>query len=124
MKVGAVALPVLVVVLIFTLVWGISMATLQAGATAVDSGLELVRLQLRVARMQDEVLHLSRQSLELQLAELDTLAARAASRSAGTVVDGDPGAGAVEVDGNPETGSLREWPGVEPQSGSTTTPDR
>lgn len=124
MKVGAVALPVLVVALIFTLVWGISMATLQAGATAVDSGLELVRLQLRVARMQDEVLQLSRQSLELQLAELDELVARAASRSPGTVVDSDPGAGAVEVDGNPEAGSQREWPRVEPQSGSTTTPDR
>jgi hypothetical protein len=124
MKVGAVAVPVIVVALIFALVWGVSMATMQAGARAVEGGLEMVRLQLRVARMQEEVLRLSRQSLELQLAELDALKAGAASRSPETVDHDDPGAGTVELDGNRETGSQSEWPRVEPRSGSTTTADK
>jgi hypothetical protein len=124
MKVGAVALPVVVVALIFALVLGISMAMLKAGSTAVNGGLELVRLQLRVVRMQQEVLQLSRQSLERQLAELDALAARAVSRSPDATVPDDPGAGAIEVDGDRETGPRREWPWVEPQPGSTPISDR
>ena len=124
MKVGALTLPVLVVVLIFTLVWGVSMATLQAGVRSLEGGLELVRLQLRVARMQDEVLRLSRQNLEQQLTELDALAARATAGSPGTVVHDDPGATTVEVDGSRENGSRHEWPGVEKRSGSTTTSDK
>jgi hypothetical protein len=123
MKVGAVAAPVIVVVLVFTLVWAISIATLKSGVTAVGSGLELVRLQLRVARMQEEVLHLSQQRLEQQLAELDVLAARAAQVSPETAARNDPGAETFETDGNRATGPRREWPRLEPQSGPAKTPD-
>jgi hypothetical protein len=124
MKVGAVALPVVVVALVFTLAWAVSMATLQAGFRALEGGLELARLQIRVARMQHEVLSLSRQRLEQQFAELEALAARAVPESPETVVRDDPGAETVEVDGNRAARPRREWPRLESQSGPDKTPDK
>ncbi|HSG81635.1 MAG TPA: hypothetical protein VLC48_05260 [Gemmatimonadota bacterium] len=124
MKVGAVALPVVVVALVFTLAWAVSMATLQAGFRALEGGLELARLQIKVARMQHEVLSLSRQRLEQQFAELEALAAPAVPESPETVFQDDPSAGTVEVDGNRAARPRREWPRLEPQSGPDKPPDK
>ena len=120
MKVGAVALPVVLVALVFTLAWGVSMASLQLGFKALEGGLELARLQIRVARMQHDVLRLSRQTLEQQLAEMDALAASAAPNRPET----DPDAGTVEVDGNRAARPRREWPKLESQSGLGKKPDK
>jgi hypothetical protein len=122
MKVTAVAVPLVVVSLIFALVWGVSMVTLKMGVRAIEGGLELLRLQVRVARLQDAVLVHSRQSLERQLEELDVLAAHAAAWSPEVAVDLDPSLGPPDVGGTSETEAWRERPSAEPRSGSTSTP--
>lgn len=124
MKVGAVALPVVLVALVFTVAWGVSMASLQLGFKALEGGLELARLQIRVAQMQHDVLRLSRQTLEQQLAEMDALAASAAPNGPETVAQDDPDAGTVGVDGNRAARPRREWPKLESQSGLGKKPDK
>lgn len=116
MKVSSVAVPLVVVSLILVLVWGVSMATLKTGVTAVEGGLELLRLQMRVVRLQNAVLVHSQQSLERQLAELDALMEGAAASNPEAAVDADPSMPPSDVDGSLETASRPEWPGSKPRS--------
>lgn len=122
MKVTAVVVPLVVVSLIFALVWGVSMVTLKMGVRAIEGGLELLRLQIRVARLQDAVLVHSRQSLERQLEELDALAAESAAWSPEAAVDLDPSLRPPDGSGTLETEPWRERTVAEPRSGSTSTP--
>ena len=124
MKVGAVAAPVLVVVLVFTLVWGLSMAAIQGGVRAVDGGLRLTRMQMRVLHMQAELLSLSRQTLEAQLTELDALMERAALLNPETGAQDGPDANTVKADGSRDTEPRREWPRAERQPESTRNPEK
>jgi hypothetical protein len=55
--------PVLIAALTVTAVWGLGMLAVRSGAVSTQASLDLLRLNLRVARLQEELLKHSRETL-------------------------------------------------------------
>ncbi len=103
MKLAGLTTPLLLAALSVTATWGLGTLAVRSGAVSTRASLDLLRLNLRVARLQEELLRRSR----------DDLRGRA-----GALLAGEPGAAAGSGSREPRVsppepeaeGAARPWP--------------
>jgi hypothetical protein len=130
MKLMSVTAPLLIVSLTGVAVSGMGLMAVRAAAVSTHANLDLLRMNLRVARLHEQLLRHSRDGLATQLRSLlPSGAAPAAGGGSGSFAG--PGAGLggldaaagearqVEVSPQPEASPVRPWPeaSVERQAG-------
>lgn len=95
MKLMSLAVPILIVSLVVVSVWGLGLLAVRASAVSTQASIDLLRMHLQVARLHDQLLRHSRQSLG---AHVEALLPGGAPPAAGA----EAGAG--------EDGLARPWP--------------
>lgn len=70
MKLSALSLPIFLSGLLFVAIWGLGQLTVQAGQTATQTSLELLRQQLEIQRLQEQLTAHTRGQVLKELEEL------------------------------------------------------
>jgi hypothetical protein len=94
MKLMSLAVPILIVSLVVVSVWGLGLLAVRASAVSTQASIDLLRMHLQVARLHDQLLRHSRQSLGAQVEAL--------------LPGGAPPAAGAEA--GDEEGPVRPWP--------------
>lgn len=110
MKTLSLSLPLLIVCWMFVAVWGLGMLSVKASATATQASIDLLRQQIRVARLRDQLLlHAQR--------DLETLQQQLAEREVSPNFDGNPDSNDTAAPGDDSVAprpiplnTLHPWP--------------
>ncbi|HEY3570285.1 MAG TPA: hypothetical protein VGP73_20310 [Thermoanaerobaculia bacterium] len=96
MKLMSLAVPVLILSLVIVSVWGLGLLAVRASAVSTQASIDLLRMHLQVARLHDQLLRHSKQSLG---AHLEALLPGGAPPAAGS-------------EAGEEEGPVRPWPSL------------
>jgi hypothetical protein len=105
MKLASLTVPILIASLTVAAIGGLSMLAVRAGAVSTQTSIELLRMNLRVAQLHEQLLQHSRDALA---AQVQASLPRGSVPSAAPIASGE--SRKEKVSTLPEANSVQPWP--------------